>query len=283
MRVVSLLPSATETLFALGLGDQVVAVTHECDYPPEAASRPIVTRSVFDLRNASSAGIEEAVAAAAMSGQPLYEVDVDAVRALEPDLVVAQDVCRVCAVTAAQVADELAPIPVLRQHPHTLEDVLADIEQLARACGADHRPLLADLRERIAKAAAQAARLPRTRGVFLEWLDPPYPAGHWTPDLLDLAGIDDPLARPGKPSSALSWDVVRAARPELLVIAPCGWDLERAEREARAVATQVESVAARNTVVLDGSAYFNRPGPRLVDSLERLVTARLQAATTTRR
>jgi iron complex transport system substrate-binding protein len=282
-RIVSLLPSATESLFALGLGEQVVAVTHECDFPPEAASRPIVTHSVLDLGTASSAGIEEQVAAAAMLGQSLYEVDIDAVRALEPDLVVAQDVCRVCAVTAAQVADELAPIPVLRQHPHTLEDVLRDIEELSRACGADHRPLLANLRARIAKAAAQAAGLPRTRGVFLEWLDPPYPAGHRTPDLLDLAGIDDPLARPGRPSSALSWEVVRAARPELLVLAPCGWGLERAQREAGMVSGQVDLVGARSTFVLDGSAYFNRPGPRLVDSLEHLVSARLQATTTIRR
>src|SRR5206468_345059 len=145
----SLLPSATETLYALGLGEQVVAVTHECDFPPEASSRPVVTRSVFDLAGASSADIEERVAGAATRGQPLYEVDTDAIRALEPDLVVAQDVCRVCAVTAAQVAEALAPIRVLRQHPHTLDDVFGDIGDLARACGADAAPLLASLRSRL--------------------------------------------------------------------------------------------------------------------------------------
>ena len=283
MRVVSLLPSATEALFALGLGDDVVAVTHECDFPPEAASRPIVTRSILDLAGESSASIDEQVAAAAMRGQPLYEVDTAAIRALRPDLVVAQDVCRVCAVTAAQVADELAPIPVLRQHPHTLEEVLDDIEQLAGVCRADAAPLLRSLRARIAAARDRASSLPRVRGVFLEWLDPPYPAGHWTPDLLDLAGIDDPIARPGRPSSAMSWDDVRAAHPDLLVIAPCGWTLERAEREAAAAAAQVDSVGARQVVVLDGSAYFNRPGPRLVDSLEQLVASRLQTSTTNRR
>ncbi len=283
MRIVSLLPSATETLFALGLGDHLVAVTHECDFPAEASSRPIVTRSVLDLARASSAGIEEQVAAAAMRGQPLYEVDTAAIRELEPDLVVAQDVCRVCAVTAAQVADELAPIPVIRQHPHTLEDVLGDIAELAAACGGDAARLLDSLRARIALARDGAAGLPRVRGVFLEWLDPPYPAGHWTPDLLALAGIDDPLARPGRPSSAIAWDDVRAARPELLVLAPCGWDFERAAREAKAVGPQVDSVGARDVVVLDGSAYFNRPGPRLVDSLEQLVRSRLQASTTNRR
>ncbi len=276
MRIVSLLPSATETLFALGIGDQVVAVTHECDFPPEAASRPIVTRSLFDLAGKASVAIEEEVAAAAERGQSLYEVDTDAIRALDPDLVVAQDVCRVCAVTASQVADELAPIAVLRQHPHTLEDVLADIDELARACAADSAPLLSSLRSRIAAARDRAAALPRVHGVFLEWLDPPYPAGHWTPDLLALAGIDDPLARPGTPSSAITWDDVREARPDLLVMAPCGWDLERSRREAAAVASHVAAVGARDVAVLDGSAYFNRPGPRLVDSLELLIEERLQ-------
>jgi iron complex transport system substrate-binding protein len=274
MRVVSLLPSATETLFALGLGDSVVAVTHECDYPPEARQRPIVTRSIYDFAGSTSGDIERQVALAAERGDSLYEVDTAAIRELEPDLVIAQDVCRVCAVAASQVVDELAPIPVLRQHPHTLSDVLADIVELARACNADAEPLMAGLRARLEAARAAAAIRPRVRGVFLEWLDPPYPAGHWTPDLLDLAGVDDPLARPGRPSIAGTWEQVRAAAPELLVLAPCGWDAERAGREAAAVRDQIDSVGAARVAVLDGSAYFNRPGPRLVDSLEALVAVR---------
>ena len=271
MRIVSLLPSATETLFALGLGDQIVAVTHECDYPPEAAALPVVTRSVFDLAGKSSQEIEDAVALAARDGASLYEVDTAAIRDLRPDLVVAQDVCRVCAVPASQVIDDLSPIPVLRQHPHTLEDVLGDIEDLASACRADASSLMSSLRERIAAAAEKAGASARVRGVFLEWLDPPYPAGHWTPDILSLAGIDDPLARQGTPSSAISWADVAAARPDVLVLAPCGWGLERAREEAKAVADRVQAVGARRVLVLDGSAYFNRPGPRLVDSLETLV------------
>ena len=274
MRVISLLPSATETLFALGLGDQVVAVTHECDYPPEASRLPIVTRSVFDFDADGSGEIERKVARAAERGESLYEVDTAAIRELQPDLVVAQDVCRVCAVTASQVVDALAPIPVLRQHPHSLEDVMHDMTELARACSTDPAPLMEALRGRLEAAAAEARARPRVRGVFLEWLDPPYPAGHWTPDLLALAGIDDPLARPGRPSAALSWEDVRAAAPELLVIAPCGWELARARAEAAAVQDQIDSVGATRVVVLDGSAYFNRPGPRLVDSLEVLVSAR---------
>ena len=274
MRIVSLLPSATEALFALGLGDQVVAVTHECDYPPEAAALPVVTRSTLRLEAKDSGAIEVAVSLAAADGRSLYEVDTGSIRALQPDLVVAQDVCRVCAVSADQVAEDLAGIPMIRQHPHTLEDVLADIQELADACGGDASSLLGTLRARLDAASRAARELTPVRGVFLEWLDPPYRAGHWTPDLLALAGIEDPLARPGVPSVAGSWDEVIAARPELLVLAPCGFDRERAELEAARVRDRIDAVGADRVVVLDGSAYFNRPGPRLVDSLELLVANR---------
>ena len=274
MRIVSLLPSATETLFALGLGDQVVAVTHECDFPPEAALLPIVTRSTLGLTEKPSGAIDAAVALAAVEGRSLYSVDTDAILALEPDLVVAQDICDVCAIPADQVAADLAGIRMIRQHPHSFDDVLADIEQLARACGADPGQLMAGLRERIAAASKKARSLPSVRGVFLEWLEPPYRAGHWTPDLLALAGIEDPLARAGIPSVAVEWSDVAAARPELLILAPCGFDLTRAKAEAELVRSDVERVGARRVTILDGSAYFNRPGPRLVDSLELLVANR---------
>ena len=274
MRIVSLLPSATETLFELGLGASVVARTHECDWPPEAQSLPVVTRSTLDLGGQASAGIEDEVARAATEGRSLYEVDTDAILRLDPDLVVAQDICDVCAIPAGQVEDELAGVRIIRQHPHSLADVLTEIAELAEACGADPAPLLAALRRRIEAASREASILPRVRGVFLEWLDPPYHAGHWTPDLLSLAGVDDPLARPGVPSRALSWDVVREARPDLLIVAPCGFDQSRAESEAAAARHLLDSAGAARTVVLDGSAYFNRPGPRLVDSLEALVAAR---------
>jgi iron complex transport system substrate-binding protein len=273
VRIVSLLPSATESLFALGLGKSLVAVTHECDYPPEAASLPVVTRSTLRLEASNSAGIEAAVLAAATAGQSLYEVDTDAIQAFEPDLVVAQDVCRVCAVSADQVARDLVGIRLIRQHPHSLEDVLADIEELGAECAVDPGPLVRSLRDRIKRVAEATARRPRLRGVFLEWLDPPYPAGHWTPDLLELAGIDDPLARAGLPSVPIRWDDVVEARPDVLVIAPCGFDKDRAEREAAAVAPLIESTGAGRVVVFDGSAYFNRPGPRLIDSLELLAQA----------
>ncbi|MGH7764646.1 MAG: cobalamin-binding protein [Candidatus Dormibacteraceae bacterium] len=274
MRIVSLLPSGTEALFALGLGDQLVAVTHECDFPPEASLLPCVTRSILGLEGKGSAGIEAAVSLAATEGRSLYEVDTDAILRLKPDLIVSQDICDVCAIPADQVAAGLDGIPMIRQHPHTLAEVLADMEELARACHADATPLLRALARRLDEASRQAAAMPRIRGVFLEWLDPPYRAGHWTPDLLALAGIDDPLARAGIPSVAMTWGDVRAAKPELLILAPCGFDQTRAESEAENMRPQIDEVNAGRVVVLDGSAYFNRPGPRLVDSVELLVENR---------
>src|SRR6266850_3982920 len=157
VRIVSLLPSATEALFALGLGNQVVAVTHECDFPPEAASLPVVTRSTLQLREEKSGSIEASVSLAAAEGRSLYSVDTHAIRELQPDLVVAQDICRVCAVTADQVTDELAGIRMIRQHPHSLADALSDIEELAEACGADPTSLMSNLRSRIAAASREAA------------------------------------------------------------------------------------------------------------------------------
>jgi iron complex transport system substrate-binding protein len=274
VRIVSLLPSATESLFALGLGSSLVAVTHECDYPPQAASLPIVTRSTLSLEDKDGAAIEAAVSLAAMEGCSLYFVDTEAIRDLEPDLVVAQDICRVCAVSADQVLPDLAGIQIIRQHPHSLEDVLGDIENLATACGTDPTPLMRSLRARIDTASQVARRLPPVRAVFLEWLDPPYPAGHWTPDLLALAGVEDPLGRPGKPSVPVSWADVVAAQPQILFLAPCGFTQDRAQAEAVRVRAQIEAVGAARIVVLDGSAYFNRPGPRLIDSLELLIANR---------
>ncbi len=272
VRIVSLLPGATETLFGLGLGPQVVGVTHECDHPPEACRLPRVTRSNLVLEGLDGGGIELAVGEAAAAGRELYSIDWAAIAELEPDLVVAQDVCDVCAVPAAQVEAGLPGVPILRQHPHTLEDVLRDIAELADACAADPRPLLEEMRTRIERATAPGR--PSVRAVFLEWLDPPYPAGHWTPDLLRLAGFDDPLARPGVPSTPTTWDRVAEARPEVLLLAPCGFGEPRARSEADRMRPEVASVGAGRAFVFDGSAYFNRPGPRLVDSLELLVRAR---------
>ena len=186
----------------------------------------------------------------------------------------AQDVCRVCAVPADQVAVDLRGIQTVRQHPHSLEDVLNDIQELGAVCGRPAASPMASLRARIDAASQTAHRLAPVRGVFLEWIDPPYSAGHWTPDILALACIQDALARPGIPRVAVSWAEVAAARPELLILAPCGFSQDRALAEAELVTTEIHTVGAARVVVLDGSAYFNRPGPRLVDSLELLVANR---------
>lgn len=249
----------------------MVGVSHECDHPPEARELPCVTRPTLELYGLAGGEIEDRVAAAAASGRPLYELDLVQIRDLAPDLVVAQDVCRVCAVPAEQVLDRVGEARIARQHPHTLEDVLREIAELAALCDADAEPLLGSLRRRIAAASAARQGQRPVRGVFLEWLDPPYPAGHWTPDLLRLAGIDDPLARPGAPSRAVAWEAVEAIRPELLLVAPCGFGLERAREEAERQAARLEAVGASRIAVFDGSGYFNRPGPRLVHSLEMLV------------
>jgi iron complex transport system substrate-binding protein len=194
MRIVSLLPSATESLFALGLGGSLVAVTHECDYPPEAASLPIVTRSTLRLHDRDSAGIEYAVAEAAMAGRSLYFVDTRAIQDLEPDLVVAQDVCRVCAVSADQVAVDLEGIRMIRQHPHSLQDVLADIVALAVACGADAAPLMSRLPLESTRPRSMPTDCVGARRVS-RMAGPALSAGHWTPDLLALASVEDPLSR----------------------------------------------------------------------------------------
>lgn len=271
MRIVSLLPGATESLWALGLGGSLAGVTHECDHPPEVQGLPRVTRPRLELDGLDGGQIEHAVSEAAARGEELYGIDAAAIRSLRPDLVVAQDVCAVCAVPADLVERELAGLRVLRQHAHTLEDVLSGIDELAAVAGGDGG-LTGRLRARIDAAATRVGGR-RVRGVFLEWLDPPYAAGHWTPDILRLAGLDDPLARSGVPSVPSSWQAVAAARPEVLVMAPCGFPLQRARREAERVAAAVAESAPRRVAVFDGSAYFNRPGPRLVDSLELLVDA----------
>jgi iron complex transport system substrate-binding protein len=281
VRVVSLLPSATEALFALGLGHHVVAVTHECDFPEEVRALPQVTRSRLSLEGLDSGAIEHEVAAAATRGDSLYDVDLSLMRDLGPDIVVGQDVCEVCAVPANRLLKDLGGARVILQHPHSLDDVLADIDELAQACGGDASELLASLRQRIDRAAQEAKTMPPIRGVFLEWVTPPYPAGHWTPDLLHIAGIEDPLARSGVPSVATTWEAVANARPELLVMAPCGFDEARARQEAGLAQSQIAATGAAHVAVLDGNALFNRPGPRLVDSLEALLETRRAALAST--
>jgi iron complex transport system substrate-binding protein len=275
MRIVSLVPSATETLFALGLGDEVTAVTHECDHPPAARELPRVTRDVIGP-GLPSAEIDRAVRELTEQGRAIYELDEDGLRRAQPDLIVTQALCAVCAVSYDDVramAERLDPQPqVLALDPHTLGEVLGDVRTLAEAT--DTRDAGVDLvqdaasrvdRVRLAVRAAEPVRV-----AALEWLDPVFVAGHWTPQLIEYAGGIDLLGLPGEHSDQRSWEEVAAAAPEVVVVMPCGYDAERAAEEAYEYADELAQLGARRVVAVDAAAYFSRPGPRLIDGLELL-------------
>jgi len=275
MRIVSLVPSATEMLFALGLGPDLVAVTHECDYPPAACELPKITRDVLPS-GLSSAEIDAAVRERTLNGQSIYELHGDLLRELEPDLIVTQSLCSVCAVSAEDVraiAEELDPRPrVISLDPHTVGEVLGDVRTLAQATNTKDTAveLIRDASSRIdrVRLAVRGARRPRVAA--LEWLDPPYAAGHWTPQLIEYAGGEDVLGFPGENSEQCSWDAVRAAEPDIVIVMPCGYDAEIAHREAEMHRDELASLGAAEIVAVDAAAYFSRPGPRIIDGLELL-------------
>lgn len=275
MRIVSLVPSATETLFALGLGDDVVAVTHECDYPPAAEALPKVTRDALpgDL---GPGQIDAAVRARTEQGESIYELDAEALHELAPDLIVTQALCAVCAVSfddVRAIAEEIATRPqVISLDPRTLGEVLGDVRTLAEATG--RRDAGVDLVEELAgrvdrvRLAVRGRRAPRVAA--LEWLEPVYVAGHWTPQLIDYAGGIDVLGMPGEHSERRTWEEVAAAEPDVVVAMPCGYDAERAHAEALSFRERLAALGAGEVVAVDAAAYFSRPGPRLVDGLELL-------------
>jgi iron complex transport system substrate-binding protein len=274
MRIASLVPSSTELLFALGLGDSVVAVTHECDYPQQAADRPHLTRSVIP-EGLSAAAIDTAVRERTNAGRALYELDEPLLAELRVDLIVTQAVCEVCAVSFDDVIAAAGRLPtrprVISLDPSTLDDVLADIPRLAGAAGAAAAgaALLAESERRIAKVRAAVADLPRPRVAAIEWLDPVFLGGHWVPTMIELAGGVDVLGVPGTKSRSAAWSEVRQARPEIVVSMPCGYDTPRALEETLTVSERLTALGAR-VVAVDASAYFSRPGPRLVDGIELL-------------
>jgi iron complex transport system substrate-binding protein len=279
MRIVSLVPSATETLFALGLGAEVIAVTHECDHPPAARDLPRVTRdAIGPEHHGSSATIDAAVRERTERGEAIYELDADLIADLQPDLIVTQALCPVCAVSYDDVralADELDPAPeVIALDPSTLGEVLGDVRTIAQAT--DHKDegvaLVQEAAARIdrVRLAVRDARRPRVAAI--EWLDPVYVAGHWTPQLIELAGGEDVLGFPGERSERHSWEEVAAAEPDIVVVMPCGYDAELAAREAEMHRDELASLGAGQVVAVDAAAYFSRPGPRLIDGLELLAT-----------
>jgi len=273
MRIVSLVPSATEMLFALGVGDEVTAVTHECDHPPEALELPKVTRDVIGP-GLAPAEIDRAVRTLTEQGKAIYELDEDALRRLQPDLIVTQQLCAVCAVSYDDVralADRLDSQPqVLSLDPHTLGEMLGDVRTLAQATDAKDAgvDLVHDVASRIDRVRLAVRAAQPVRVAALEWLDPVFVAGHWTPQLIEYAGGFDVLGLPGEHSRQLDWDEVRAAQPEVVVVMPCGYDAERALAEAYEFQDELESLGARRVVAVDAAAYFSRPGPRLIDGLE---------------
>ena len=275
MRIVSLVPSATELLFALGLGDDVVAVTHECDYPSAAQALPKVTRDVLPA-GLNAAQIDAAVKERTLRGDSIYELDTEALRALEPDLIVTQALCSVCAVSYDDVqalARTLDSRPrVISLDPHTVGEVLGDVRTLAAATGSRDAAvaLVQGAATRIDRVRLRVRGHRRPRVLALEWLDPPFAAGHWIPQLIEFAGGEDVLGFAGERSEERTWEEAILANPDIVVVMPCGYDAEIAHREAEMHRDELAAVGAGEVVAVNASAYFSRPGPRIVDGLELL-------------
>jgi iron complex transport system substrate-binding protein len=283
MKIASLLPSATEMVHALGLGGSLVAVSHDCDFPPYVASLPVVTRS-FVPANASSGEIDRAVRELRSSSRALYALDVDALEELRPDLILTQALCTVCAVSEEEVHVAARRLPgrpeVVNLEARSLQEVLDGIRLVATRAGVTERGevLVRELSERVEAVAARSAGRAPTPIAFIEWLDPPFACGHWNPELIRLAGATDPLGREGEPARVVEWSQVAASEPAVIFIAACGFGVERTLRDLPALTRmpcwrEVPAVLDGRVYVTDGSAYFSRPGPRLVDSLEILAHA----------
>src|ERR1051325_3441658 len=285
MRIVSLLPSATEICYALGLEDQVVGVTHECDYPPEVSKKPRVTKS-RPMEGLSSSEIDQLVRSqldmtAGGSGS-LYSLSFDMLNALEPDLILTQRLCTVCAVsidTVREMAGRLdKPARVENLEPKSFAEVLETIGRVRELTAPEQstsRKLLGDIKHRVARVAEATATFKKPRVVVLEWVDPPFASGHWIPELVEMAGGENVLGFKHAPSREVSWDRVIAAEPDVIVIAECGFGIERQRQDIKIFWERIRAAEHSFTAmpelwVCDGSQYFSRPGPRLVDTLELL-------------
>ena len=282
-RIVSLLPSATEILYALGLGDRVVGVTHECDFPEAAKNKPQLTASALPFA-ATSREIDRHVRASLHQGSSLYALDAELLERLAPDLIITQELCEVCAVSyqiVARAAKRLTGDPrLISLEPSSLEDVFANIATVAELAGVPERApgVVEPLRARIGALAARTAGRARPRTLVLEWTDPPMSGGHWTPGLVEVAGGEPILANPGANSQVISWEAIADADPDVIIVAPCGFDLERTSEAIGDLAAIARWNALRvvregRVAAIDGNAYVNRPGPRLVDSAELFAEA----------
>jgi iron complex transport system substrate-binding protein len=267
MRICSFLPSATEIIAELGLLDRLVGVSEECRWPAEVVGLPVVTAARIDPSELSSVEIDEVVRAALREGQSLYAVEADLVAELAPDLIVTQDLCAVCAVSSGELASA-CPVgaEVISLDPRTFGEVADSVRMLGVRLGvSDRGTAIADHMRKTAKSAAAAVSgLLRRRVFFAEWLEPPFCAGHWLPEMIDLAGGSDVLGRSGEPSFATTWETVFAHEPELVVVGPCGFGADDAAARASGIAWPVPAVA------VDGDGYYSRPGPRLADGVVQL-------------
>ena len=275
MRIASLVPSATESLFALALGDSVVAVTHECDHPAEALGLPRLTRSVIP-EGLGPEEIDTMVREVTGRGDPLYELDEQTLAAVAPDLIVTQALCAVCAVSYDDVRAAAGRLPshpdVISLDPKTLAEVLDDLVRLAEATGVADRgkSLRAELQGRLDRVSDAVEGASRKRVVTLEWLAPPYAGGHWVPEMVELAGGRSVAGEPGRDSRVVPWEELAAARPDMAVVMPCGLYAEEAGRQAEGHRAELESLGAETVYAVDAASSFSRPGPRLVEGVELL-------------
>jgi iron complex transport system substrate-binding protein len=278
MRIVSLLPSATEIVYLLGLSDALVGVTHECDWPPEAGSKPRVSHSMLPV-GATPAEIDRLVGSSASGGAPTHVLDKEVIRELSPDLVLTQDLCAVCAVPAGHLRAALDQIgidaEVVSLDPSSLEEVLRDVVSVGRATGTQRRAeeIASRLRRRLARVEAAVAGRGRPRVFALEWADPPFSGGHWVPEMIELAGGQALGSARGLPSRRITWEEVARAEPEVLVFMPCGYDLDGARSQVPELLERPELAEVASVYAAGANGYFSRPGPRLVDGVEALAWA----------
>jgi iron complex transport system substrate-binding protein len=271
-RIVSFLPAATEITYALGAGDEIVGRSHECDYPAEVQRLPIVSSPALAIGEMNQGEIDNAVAAQLASGESLYQVDEILLRDLAPDVVFTQDLCQVCAPSGTELTRALRDLPskpdVLWLTPRTIAEIEQNILEIGRATGRtlEAENLIAENRERIENVRNTVATAPRRRVAFLEWTDPVFCPGHWVPEMITLAGGLDPQGRPGGDSQRIAWESVATGSPEMVVVAPCGYDLVR----AREAAESIPRIPGARIIAVDANAYFARPGPRVAEGIELL-------------
>ncbi len=282
MRIVSLLPGATELIWALGLEDHLVGVSHECDFPPDVvASLPRLTRSTLPEGLTDPAAIDAAVREKARRGEPLYVIDEERLAALEPDLVLTQALCEVCAVPLGQAARASGrlrrPPRVIAVNTYRLEDLFESLRQIAEAAGVPERAeaLIREWRHRLARVETAVAGAPRPRVLMLEWLDPPFCCGHWVPEMVAIAGGMEVMGQAGEPSRRIRWEEALEAEPEVIALIPCGYRLGEIVAAYPLLARMpfwqwIPAVRRGQVYALDASAYFSRPGPRTIDGIELL-------------